>query len=57
MAKYDYGFEERRPSITRYVVWALAVSLAVGGFLYADGYFEKIVEQTTEAPNVPTGAG
>lgn len=57
MAKYEHDFEERQPGITRYVVWALAISLAVGGFLYADGYFDEMVEQTTEAPNPPTDAG
>ncbi len=57
MAKYENDFEEQQPGITRYVVWALAICLAVGGFLYADGYFDEIVEQTTEAPNPPTDAG
>ncbi len=51
MADRNFGFDEPRPrGITRYVVWALACSLAVGIFLYADGYFEDVIEQTTSAP-------
>ncbi len=57
MARYDYDFEERRAGITRYVVWALAICLAVGGFLYADGYFDELTEQTTRATASGPDAG
>lgn len=57
MAGYDYDFEEHRAGITRYVVWALVICLAVGGFLYADGYFETIAERTTQGPGERVDAG
>ncbi len=51
MADRDFGFDEPRPrGITRYVAWTLAACLALGIFLYADGYFDDMIEQTTSAP-------
>ena len=48
MAKNDYGFgEPPRNGVTRYVVCTLVACLAVGLFLYADGYFDELGDMTS----------
>jgi hypothetical protein len=59
MADGKHGFDEQPPrGITRYVVWSLALSLGLGIFLHADGYFDDVddmldemIGQTSVAPD------
>lgn len=49
MTDRDYGFDDRpRGGIMPYVVWTTVACLAVGAFLYADGYFDEIIDEVTE---------
>lgn len=58
MAKRPFGFgDEPRRGITRYVVWTVVGCLALGAFLYADGYFDDMIEETPIAPAKPAGGG
>lgn len=55
MAGRDFGFEdEPRRGVTRYVAWTIAACLALGAFLYADGYFDEIIDEAIESSASPT---
>jgi hypothetical protein len=58
MSRRQDEFSNRPPEgITRYVLWALVFWLAVGAFLHADGYFDDLIEETTNIPAVPVEGG
>jgi len=52
----DFG-DMPRQGISRYVLWTLAFCLAVGTFLYADGFFDSMIEETTTDQAEPVGSG
>ena len=57
MAGRESGFENRqRRGITRYIVWTVLACLALGAFLYADGYFDGMIDGPTTGPGEPVVA-
>ncbi|WP_170314681.1 hypothetical protein [Aquibium carbonis] len=58
MAGQDFGFDdEPRRGITPYVVWTVVACLALGIFLYADGYFDEIIDDVIESVSEPATNG
>ncbi len=57
MTGRESGFENRqRRGITRYIVWTVLACLALGAFLYADGYFDGMIDDATTGPAEPVVA-
>lgn len=55
MAGQGFGFDdEPHRGITPYVVWTIVGCMALGAFLYADGYFDEIIEEVIEGSASPT---